>query len=53
MFLGDACKSSRFTCKPERLRFDFSHFGQVTPEELEQIEKIVNEKIWRSITVEI
>ncbi|MBA2873596.1 alanine--tRNA ligase [Thermaerobacillus caldiproteolyticus] len=38
---------------PERLRFDFSHFGQVKPEELEQIEAIVNEKIWRSIPVEI
>ncbi|MBO9130454.1 alanine--tRNA ligase [Bacillus sp. 165] len=37
----------------ERLRFDFSHFGQVQPEELEQIERIVNEKIWDSIAVEI
>ena len=34
---------------PDRLRFDFSHFGQVTTEELEKIEQIVNEKIWRSI----
>jgi alanyl-tRNA synthetase len=38
---------------PERLRFDFSHFGQVKPEELEQIEAIVNDKIWRSLAVEI
>lgn len=36
----------------ERLRFDFSHFGQVQPEELERIERIVNEKIWDSISVE-
>ncbi|HSJ38067.1 MAG TPA: alanine--tRNA ligase [Planococcus sp. (in: firmicutes)] len=36
---------------PERLRFDFSHFGQVTAEELVQIEKIVNNKIWDSIVV--
>lgn len=36
---------------PDRLRFDFSHFGQVTAEELEQIEKIVNNKIWDSIAV--
>lgn len=38
---------------PERLRFDFSHFGQVLPDELEKIEAIVNEKIWRSIQVQI
>ncbi|MGM7635710.1 alanine--tRNA ligase [Bacillus sp. Hm123] len=38
---------------PDRLRFDFSHFGQVQPEELEQIETIVNEKIWRSLAVDI
>ncbi|MEM5015776.1 alanine--tRNA ligase [Metabacillus indicus] len=37
----------------ERLRFDFSHFGQVQPEELEQIEQIVNEQIWKSIGVNI
>ncbi|MDA7027681.1 alanine--tRNA ligase [Bacillus sp. CLL-7-23] len=36
-----------------RLRFDFSHFGQVTKEELELIETKVNEKIWESIPVEI
>ncbi|WP_406620683.1 alanine--tRNA ligase [Bacillus atrophaeus] len=36
-----------------RLRFDFSHFGQVTKEELERIEVIVNEKIWDSIPVSI
>ena len=38
---------------PDRLRFDFSHFGQVQPEELERIEEIVNGQIWRSIDVEI
>ncbi|ANB60458.1 alanine--tRNA ligase [Anoxybacteroides amylolyticum] len=38
---------------PDRLRFDFSHFGQVKPEELEQIEAIVNEKIWQSLPVQI
>lgn len=37
----------------DRLRFDFSHFGQVTQEEIEKIEQIVNEKIWDSISVQI
>ncbi|KOS24704.1 alanine--tRNA ligase [Bacillus anthracis] len=37
----------------ERLRFDFSHFGQVQADELEKIDGIVNEKIWESIDVEI
>ncbi|HDR7780281.1 TPA: alanine--tRNA ligase [Bacillus wiedmannii] len=37
----------------ERLRFDFSHFGQVQVDELEKIERMVNEKIWESIDVEI
>ncbi|MEK3954076.1 alanine--tRNA ligase [Psychrobacillus sp. FSL K6-1464] len=36
---------------PDRLRFDFSHFGQVTKEEIEQIERIVNEKVWDNIPV--
>lgn len=36
----------------ERLRFDFSHFSAMTKEELEQVEKIVNEKIGESIPVE-
>ncbi|PFJ15823.1 alanine--tRNA ligase [Bacillus cereus] len=37
----------------ERLRFDFSHFGQVQADELEKIERIVNEKIWESMDVDI
>lgn len=37
---------------PDRLRFDFSHFGQVTKEELEKIEHIVNEKVWEGIAVQ-
>ena len=37
---------------PDRLRFDFSHFGAVTREELDAIERAVNELIWRNIPVE-
>lgn len=36
---------------PERLRFDFSHDGKVTPEQIAQVEKIVNEQIKADLKV--
>lgn len=36
----------------DRLRFDFSHFSAMTREELDQVEKIVNEKIAQALPVE-
>lgn len=51
--LGDHVNQAGSLVAPDRLRFDFSHFGQVTPEQLESIEKRVNEKIWENIPVEI
>lgn len=38
---------------PERLRFDFSHFGPLTEEELRAVEKLLNEKILANISLEI
>jgi alanyl-tRNA synthetase len=38
---------------PERLRFDFSHFRQVTPEELAAVEEKVNEIIMNNIPTEV
>ncbi|AKP47910.1 MULTISPECIES: alanine--tRNA ligase [Bacillus] len=51
--LGNHVNQAGSLVEPERLRFDFSHFGQVSPEELEKVEAIVNEKIWKSLPVGI
>ncbi|MHC5216035.1 alanine--tRNA ligase [Enterococcus sp. LJL128] len=50
--LGDHANQAGSLVAPGHLRFDFTHFGQVTSEELTQMEAIVNEKIWEAIPVE-
>lgn len=51
--LGEHVNQAGSYVGPDRLRFDFSHFGQVTPEELAEIERKVNEQIWQDIAVQI
>ncbi|MGX2944741.1 alanine--tRNA ligase [Enterococcus alishanensis] len=49
--LGDHANQAGSLVAPKHLRFDFSHFGQVTTDELKEMEKIVNQKIWEAIPV--
>ncbi len=37
----------------ERLRFDFTHFNAVTPQELAEVERIVNTKIFEALDVNV
>lgn len=50
--LGDHANQAGSLVAPGHLRFDFTHFGQITSEELAKMEQIVNEKIWEAIPVE-
>ncbi|QDH20047.1 alanine--tRNA ligase [Saccharibacillus brassicae] len=51
--LGTHVNQAGSLVEPQRLRFDFSHFGSITPEELADVERRVNEQIWRGVNVQI
>jgi alanyl-tRNA synthetase len=49
--LGDHVIQRGSNITEERLRFDFSHPEKVTPEQLKQVEDIVNEQIKKDLKV--
>jgi len=50
--LGDHVKQAGSLVSPDRLRFDFSHFTQVSQENLTEIEQLVNRHIRDNVAVQ-
>ncbi len=49
--LGDHVHQAGQLVNADRCRFDFSHFSALTPEEISQVEKIVNDEILKAVDV--
>ncbi len=51
--LGDHVKQAGSLVAPDRLRFDFTHFKALTPEEIVEIERQVNLEVWQNRMVNV
>ncbi len=50
--IGEHVQQSGSLVEPERFRFDFSHFKQMSDEEIRSVEELVNRKIWENLPVQ-
>jgi len=49
--LGDHVKQAGSLVAPERLRFDFTHFEAMTPEQIAKVEQLANDRIMEAYPV--
>jgi alanyl-tRNA synthetase len=50
--LGSHVKQAGSLVAPDRLRFDFVHFAAIPREQLDEIERIVNDHVYRNVPVQ-
>jgi alanyl-tRNA synthetase len=51
--LGEHVHQAGSLVAPDRLRFDFTHHGPITPAQMDAIERMVNEGVWANADVRI
>jgi alanyl-tRNA synthetase len=50
--LGRHVKQAGSLVSPERLRFDFTHLSAMDAEQIAEVERLVNEKVWENLPVQ-
>lgn len=50
--LGEHVNQAGSLVAPDRLRFDFTHIGAMTEDEIQKVEQLVNQHVWANTEVE-
>ena len=51
--LGEHVHQAGSVVEPDRLRFDFTHHGPMRPDQLDEVERIVNQGVWAGVALHI
>lgn len=53
MVLGDHVNQAGSLVEPERLRFDFTHYAAIGPDEIKKVEEIVNQAVLKDLNIDV